>query len=52
MGATRHDGSFAFEDVYLKYLVANGLVNNTDFMRNDLLNQMIKTMSKFYSLEK
>ncbi|OXA59743.1 Acetylcholinesterase-1 [Folsomia candida] len=44
MGATRHDGSFAFEDVYKKYLVENNLVDDVDFMKNDLLNQMIKIM--------
>jgi carboxylesterase type B len=44
MGATRHDGSFAFEDVYKKYLVENGLIDDHDFMRNYLLNKLIKTM--------
>jgi len=44
MGATRHDGSFAFEDIYRKYLVHHDLINDKEFMRNDLLPQMIKIM--------
>lgn len=41
-----YQGSFAFEDVYKKYLVENGLVDDHDFMRNYLLNKLVKTMSK------
>jgi hypothetical protein len=47
MGANRHDGSFAFEDIYRKYLIENDLLDDKVFMRNEVLPGLIKAMSKF-----
>jgi len=44
MGAMRHDGSFAFEDIYRKFIVANGYLNNATFLRNDLLPTLMKSL--------
>jgi hypothetical protein len=44
MGANRHDGSFAFEDIYNKYL--KSMIDDEEWTRNELLPQLIKAMSK------
>ncbi|XP_021948721.1 carboxylesterase 4A [Folsomia candida] len=37
MGSTKHDGSFVLGILYHRFLAANGLVNDTLFLRNELV---------------
>jgi len=44
MGAMRHDGTFVFDDMYKKYILRHGLINNSTFLRNDLLPKLLESM--------
>ena len=48
MGANRQDGSFAFEEIYDTFL--KDKVDDEEWMRNELLPQLFKTMSESYVL--
>jgi carboxylesterase type B len=37
MGAMRHDGTFVFQTLYDSFLVKNDLLNNSTFLRNQML---------------
>jgi carboxylesterase type B len=43
LGATRHDGSFVIDDFLIDYLIPTGLINDTDFIRNDMIPEMLKS---------
>jgi len=46
MGALRHDGSFALESMYKKYIRHHDLENNSTFLRNQLLPELLSAMGK------
>jgi len=44
MGAMRHDGTFVFQDIYNKFIRRHDLVNNSTYLRNDLLPMLLESM--------
>jgi carboxylesterase type B len=44
LGATRHDGSYPLDDLYLDYLLPSGKLDDPEYVRNDMLREMLETM--------
>lgn len=52
IGATKHDGSFVLTVLYYQYLMENGLVNDTAFLKTNLVSNIMQALGKHGSYNK
>jgi len=41
LGATKHDGSYPLDDIYVYYLEPNGLLEDENYMQNEMLPELL-----------
>ena len=51
LGATKHDGSYPLDDIYVYYLEPNGHLNDANYMQNEMLPELLTMLGKGFLYE-